>query len=914
MKKTIKLLFADRDRDALQPLLEQLRAKGLRVVELTGGAGKNEVVLAVLSEAFYADGAAVDRLLGLIGAGSENVLPLQLDGAPIPDALKNALYARNIIPTAGRDDAHTAERILSAIPQRKSRLPLLLTAGAVVLAALAGVLIWRSAQNREAAPVMAQEEISVPVSLGLTEEELAEITQVTIVGEYFGYATDEMRANGESSDTVYSAWDSDGPHWYSKVDGTEYSMTRYDDLHFLELMPNLRELIVALVDIDADRLPDLSGAAALRDVWLSDTSIDTLAWLSGSGMTNFMINRTRVTDYGPLSGCVNLREARIDLHGQTKADFSAFSPPRLELLTLANGYELRELDLSALRTCSSLKEVSIDLTDRIEDLSFLSGAPRLTKLTLTNLSDLRDVSALGTIPTLEWLIVESCPELSDLSCLENCKALQAINFLNLDMVTDLSCLADLPNLTSVGLLGIQLRDLNFLKGLSDNGRPLKLSVSAGIRDVSGLAWVKEYESLILECRGHDRADSYAYYQPWLEGAAAQDLLLSNCRDEDLSGLLDVTGTLKLHNCRIRDLSSLPSLQLNELHLINCPVLTSLDGLRDLPAYRMTSHLSVEVVGCPHLTDWSAVEGASLANLGLQGVYSLPEFENVGFGSLRLESIDGLADLSCLDDLQISHSYNSIALVGLDEVEDLSPLRRLKITHLTVPPQLAGQAEELVADGIAGDYEVVYPDGAWQPDNEPIELLSLDELNMLSTPLLRRVESLYIAGGEVYNTEDDMPFDGWDKDLPCLLRYDRETDADIPVDEGPVTDISIFSELAALREFTLCCQPLRTLDGIQSLASLESFRADYCSKLQDVSALFTLQGLTDLSLRATAVDSLQGVQNLYELRHLDISYTDVTDLSELIGLPRLETVTVSADMTNAVASLDGMEYSFELNIV
>ena len=91
MSKQIKVLFTDSDREALQPILEALRAKGLRVSEAAGELGKDDVVLAALSGAFYADKASEDRLLSLIGAGAENVLPLQMDAAPIPDTLKNAI-------------------------------------------------------------------------------------------------------------------------------------------------------------------------------------------------------------------------------------------------------------------------------------------------------------------------------------------------------------------------------------------------------------------------------------------------------------------------------------------------------------------------------------------------------------------------------------------------------------------------------------------------------------------------------------------------------------------------------------------------------------------------------------------------------------------------------------------------------
>ena len=180
----IGLLISPDDREELQALLAQLNRRGLRVSERNDAAGKDDIVLAVLSEAFYKEKDLTDRLLGLIGAGADKVLPLQLDDAPIPERLKNALYARNIIPTAGRDASLIAERIVSALPRKKSRLPLVLAAAGLVLVALVGFLIWRSAAGGEKLPAMAGEgPIVGPSALGITEEDLASIENVVIVGE-----------------------------------------------------------------------------------------------------------------------------------------------------------------------------------------------------------------------------------------------------------------------------------------------------------------------------------------------------------------------------------------------------------------------------------------------------------------------------------------------------------------------------------------------------------------------------------------------------------------------------------------------------------------------------------------------------------------------------------------------------------
>ena len=72
----IKVLFTEADRETLEPVLEQLRARSLRIIEGSDSIQKGDVVLAALSENFYADSTQSDRLLSLIGSGAESILPL----------------------------------------------------------------------------------------------------------------------------------------------------------------------------------------------------------------------------------------------------------------------------------------------------------------------------------------------------------------------------------------------------------------------------------------------------------------------------------------------------------------------------------------------------------------------------------------------------------------------------------------------------------------------------------------------------------------------------------------------------------------------------------------------------------------------------------------------------------------------
>ena len=216
MSKKIKILFDPADRERLQPILDALRGSGVKVSELSGAPARDEIVLAALSGHFYANEAASEKLLSLIGAGAENVLPLQLDELPIPETLKSALYSRNIIPAAGREPAQIAERITAAMPQKKSGLPRLLVIAAAVLIVLGGLLIWNGSKGEETVPVAAEPEMTINIPAGLTMEDLEKIAVVSIVGDRTEFYTSEqigkMGQQPEWDELANRNFDENGAH------------------------------------------------------------------------------------------------------------------------------------------------------------------------------------------------------------------------------------------------------------------------------------------------------------------------------------------------------------------------------------------------------------------------------------------------------------------------------------------------------------------------------------------------------------------------------------------------------------------------------------------------------------------------------------------------------------------------------
>ena len=888
--KHIRVLSAPADREALSPVLEQLRAKGLRVSETEEAPGKNDLVLAVLSRSFYADEALTHRLLGLVGAGAENLLPLRLDAEPVPEALMNALYARNIIPAQGRDAALLAERIVAALPQKKSRLPLLLTAGAVVLAAVAGLLIWRAAQPKEEpVPVMA-EATPLPLNLpaGLTAEDLAEIQAVVIVGDRAEfYSGRDLRDRGDHVDFDEFAnrdFDRSGAHFYSKDDGHEYSMTRYEDLTYLSLMPNLRFLDMSLVEVPSEGLPDLSGAKRLENVMLMDSNIPDLRWLSGSPVWSVHVLNTTgsVRDFSPLTACRKLTEVHIDLNRVSRADLSGFCPPQLQFLWINGDGDLRgELDLADLRNSTRLQKVELQNLP-LTDLSFLAEAGALWQVCLSGLHRLRDISALGGKASLRDVEVWDCDEIADFSPLAACTALQRFRYRTegQGVFRDATFLSELPYITTVELENVDLRDLEFLRSIGERRNSINLNITGNVADYSGLEAVRGFGKLTLDPGDDTPLDRIL---PYLADTPIRDLELRRFDEVDLSALPALTERLGLDRCGIEDLSSMPEQWgASVLNLNKCSRLRSLEGLQNQSKLGNHGVGSLEIELCPRLTDWSALEGMELSYLEILGGATLPDFAGFHAGKVRLDSVGDVADLSFLDGADADLAW-SFALLGLD-VNNLAPLSRFHGNDLTVTPQLAEQAWDLVKAGNFHEYRVEYPEGAWELENEGFVLLSLDELETLPPALLRRVTEVCIAGDRVVDPDRFELWEDWSRPdrngNPALMLRDRETDEKEPLGPGVVEDMSFLASLTGLKRLFLYGQPLKTLDGIQEFSSLEEFSAKGCAALTDASALFTLQQLEDAELPFTAVDSIQGVQNLPQLRRLNISHTKVTDLTPL----------------------------------
>ena len=788
----------------------------------------------------------------------------------------------------------------------------------------------------------------MPDNTDLTLEELEKVFELIIVGDSFNhYNGDEdwMRGSGNArvgvDHVANRSFENGEARWYSAEDGHQYAMCDWGDLSFLPYMKNLS--LLTLVNVKG-RLPDLSGLPKLNCVELLDCAIDDISGISGTSLISFGYYGP-ATDLSPLNVCQRLDWVNLMLYGSADIDLAAFAPPALVHLHLTGQGDERSIDLSGLKACHRLEDVELERLP-VADLNFLSGTAVLGRASLIDLTRLTSLKGLESRPLLGNVFIDNCFELRDLSalssciglgefCMEDCpvadlsflsgakslktlelrnmgslrsfhgledhRTLQSIRLNDLGSLTDISALASctnleklhahecyaltdispvvtLPRLRYLMLFGAAVRNVDFLWDVVN-----KDNFSFGIAEVddwSGLAAIEKYADLNIT--DHDGSAL-----PYLQNATVENFEfynrsgLSYMGDRvDLSLLPHVTHGLYLY-C-VRSLEGLDQPDVRLLWVYHCPFLTSLSGVEGLPQLA-----ELEVVDCPKLNDWSALYGQRLEKIGLEALFTLPDFSRISVRDISLTTIYDLKDLSCF--AGYNREFYRISLMDVDQVTDLSPLYHVKGTSLKVPAHLKDQAQALVDSGLLEKYEVVYPEGWWRPIEPHVELANLAEIDTLPAALLSRIKVLTLAGDAIVPDEEAHVEEDYGSYPPALYLC-RDGEERVPVKPGTLTDLTCLEKLTGLEGLTVYAQPqLVSLEGVQGMDELKRLNINQAAALADASAAFTVQSLEELSLRFTGITSIQGVQNLFALRQLHVNDSPVTDLSPLTSLSNLEDV-------------------------
>lgn len=307
--------------------------------------------------------------------------------------------------------------------------------------------------------------------------------------------------------------------------------------------------------------------------------------------------------------------------------------------------------------------------------------------------------------------------------------------------------------------------------------------------------------------------------------------------------------------------------------MNLGALARLPSLEELVIEAPLSELA-SLSGAPSLKSLTVDSSALLAIDGLRDLPSLRELELCGCP--RLRAFDFVRALPTLTTLSLLHSGGAKV--------DLSPLTAL--------PSLVDLSLTLIGESLDGVASI-----AALSSLQTLGIVGLSGVRSLA-PLraLPRLCSLHWSGGDlraldldgapalrdvsIARTAGDVT-----RDLEVFRGLDLRTlrlDAEVGCH-----DLSALSASKYLTELSLRAPRLRTLEGV-SLASLTHCEIEG-AELEDVSALATAQGLRWLSLRGCArVSDVSALDALPELRGVILTGTAVTPESLP---PRLRAIAV-----------------------
>lgn len=103
--------------------------------------------------------------------------------------------------------------------------------------------------------------------------------------------------------------------------------------------------------------------------------------------------------------------------------------------------------------------------------------------------------------------------------------------------------------------------------------------------------------------------------------------------------------------------------------------------------------------------------------------------------------------------------------------------------------------------------------------------------------------------------------------------------------------------------------LQSLEGIEQLHNLKEIDCSNNDNINSLAPLRNLNKLEKVNCGNTMIKSLSPLRNLKELRYLDAHYTTIVDLRILKSLNKLEYLIVNRNIS--LYSLDGVEYMHEL---
>ena len=482
----------------------------------------------------------------------------------------------------------------------------------------------------------------------------------------------------------------------------------------------------------------------------------------------------------------------------------------------------------------------------------------------------------------------------DLTGLEFAKNMRNLDVSN-NWIEDISVLAGLKNLMTLNLRFTELSDVSFLVDLK-NLTTLNLSDNPMIEDISVLAGLKNLTTLNL--RFTELSD--VSFLVDLKNLTTLNLS-DNPMIEDISVLAGLKNlmTLNLRFTELSDVSFLADLKnLTTLNLSENPMIEDvsfLTGLKNLTTLNLSDNPMIEDISV--LADLENLTTLNLAFMDISDISPLAGLENLTSLGLTYNFISDISPLAALTNLQELYlSYNQIS--------DFSPIAHL-IPNLK---EYSSDSQSLFPVVVDPEAPVHFPD--------PVLRTAIEvELGKSPDTIITQAEMATLTSFNFDSSEHSI------RDLTGIEFAVNLTK--LHVKSNRISDVSSLAGLKSLTWLDLSSNlilDVSALAGLNNLIWLDlsnnrtnkpyTYHTGGPERL-NVVPIAQLQNLRHLDLAYTRISDISPIAQLKNLGSLDLHSNAIVDISPIAALKSLDTLQLNNNTISDISPIADLKNLTEL---
>lgn len=343
--------------------------------------------------------------------------------------------------------------------------------------------------------------------------------------------------------------------------------------------------------------------------------------------------------------------------------------------------------------------------------------------------------------------------------------------------------------------------------------------------------------------------------------------------------LTLLESLNFSHCAIDDVSPLRStLSLRELDASH----SLLNNLNDLQYLSGLKHLNIDNTGVADLSvaqSWTDLVYLSIANTmigDLSFLSALPGLEYLNLSGYKSNQFDAISGLSNLISLDVSGtSFEDITIIN-----SLSKLHSFHIDATSITTLSA------ISDSL--NLEIIAFDNTMISDLTP--LIALPKIRMIycdnSKVNIDEVKKFISKKPGVIIIYETQSLQNWwtslDQNLKNFIRSRIDS-----INEPPNTETLheiIFTETADLSDQ----KTISSLEGFQELINLKNLNLSG-TMVTDLSPISTVSHISDLDISGTPITDISPLSKLHSLQKLDIRHTNISNLDSIISISSLKLI-------------------------